>query len=387
MNQLHSKLFILLVTVITLTNCKSSADNGDLSTINLSLINAAEGQVAYLEDINGPTPVMIDTAKLEGSKLKLEGDVAPGIYRLKLPVKGGMTAAILFLDKGDNIDMNFDIEKPNDYKISGNKESQLIQKALKDRDDIIQTINGVNENVRSAQNQAQRDSLNEVMTGLITNMSNNVKETIENNKDIDPNTTALLLSLLVPQTDQQYIVAELKKCLEIAPDAGFVKRMAQQYQLVEGGKQPTPPAQVEQGLAVGVEAPEINQPSPTGKDIALSSLRGKYVLVDFWAAWCKPCRFENPNVVRTYNAYKDKGFEVYSVSLDKSRDAWLKAIEKDGLVWESHVSDLKAWSSQPARDYGVRGIPATFLLDPEGKIIAKNLRGPALEAKLAEVLN
>lgn len=137
--------------------------------------------------------------------------------------------------------------------------------------------------------------------------------------------------------------------------------------------------------AIGQMAPEINLPNPNGDTIKLSSLRGKYVLVDFWAKWCGPCRHENPNVVRAYHKFKNKGFEVYSVSLDKNKEDWLKAIKEDGLEW-THVSDLKYWNSIAARDYNITGIPFSILLDKEGKIIAKNLRGAALDQKLTEVL-
>jgi peroxiredoxin len=140
-----------------------------------------------------------------------------------------------------------------------------------------------------------------------------------------------------------------------------------------------------QALAIGVVPPEIELPTPEGKIVKLSDLRGKVVLIDFWASWCRPCRQENPNVVRVYNQYKDKGFEILGVSLDRTKDRWVQAIAQDGLDWY-HVSDLQYWSSVAAQDYMVSGIPATFLLDREGKIIAKNLRGPALEAKLKEVL-
>jgi len=134
--------------------------------------------------------------------------------------------------------------------------------------------------------------------------------------------------------------------------------------------------------AVGEDAPDIKLTDPTGKVIALSSLKGKVVLLDFWASWCGPCRKENPNVVRAYDIYKDKGFTVYSVSLDNNKDNWTQAILKDGLKWESHVSDLKGWQSSAAQLYGVRGIPATFLLDKDGKVVATNLRGESLENML-----
>jgi peroxiredoxin len=137
-------------------------------------------------------------------------------------------------------------------------------------------------------------------------------------------------------------------------------------------------------LAVGQQAPEIALPTPDGEVVPLSSLRGKYVLVDFWAKWCGPCRVENPNVVKMYKKYNAKGFEVYGVSLDRNRQDWLQAIKEDGLTW-THVSDLKFWNSEAAKTYNITSIPFAVLLDPEGKIIAKNLRGIELERKLDEI--
>jgi len=136
---------------------------------------------------------------------------------------------------------------------------------------------------------------------------------------------------------------------------------------------------------IGAMAPDLAFENPDGKIMKLSDLRGKVVLLDFWAAWCRPCRQENPNVVRIYEKYHDKGFDVYSVSLDNDKAKWVKAIQDDGLVWPNHVSDLGYWQSKGAKIYGVNSIPATFLIDKEGRIIAKNLRGAALENALKEI--
>lgn len=146
------------------------------------------------------------------------------------------------------------------------------------------------------------------------------------------------------------------------------------------------------GPNIGNRAPEIVQKNPEGTEMKLSDYKGHVVLVDFWASWCRPCRMENPNVVNAYNKYKDakfkdaKGLIIYNVSLDTNKDRWKKAITDDNLVWDSHVSDLKGWHSEPGSHYGVNSIPANFLLDADGIIIAKNLRGKALEDALEKLL-
>jgi thiol-disulfide isomerase/thioredoxin len=145
-------------------------------------------------------------------------------------------------------------------------------------------------------------------------------------------------------------------------------------------------------LNIGDKAPELEYSDPSGKMRKLSGLKGKVVLIDFWASWCRPCRMENPNVVKTYNKYKDqkfvngKGFEVFSVSLDQNKSSWENAIAKDGLVWDGHVSDLKGWKADGAKIYNVNSIPSAFLIDGDGVIIAKNLRGEALDNALNKLL-
>lgn len=137
--------------------------------------------------------------------------------------------------------------------------------------------------------------------------------------------------------------------------------------------------------AVGTEAMDFTQNDVDGKPVKLSSFKGKYVLLDFWASWCKPCRMENPNVVKVYNQFKDKNFTVVGVSLDQSKDAWIKAIQADKLTW-NHVSDLQQWNNAVAQMYHIQSIPGNFLIDPTGKIIARDLRGEQLAKKLSEVI-
>jgi thiol-disulfide isomerase/thioredoxin len=162
----------------------------------------------------------------------------------------------------------------------------------------------------------------------------------------------------------------------------------------KSGKGAEKPADVNTtGLNLGNKAPEISLKNPKDSVISLSSIKGKLVLIDFWASWCGPCRYENPTVVKAYNKYKDKkfksgnGFAIFSVSLDSDKGQWIKGIEKDGLVWPYHVSDLRMWSSEVVSKYDIKGIPVNYLINDKGIIIEKNLRGEALDEALNRQLS
>lgn len=168
--------------------------------------------------------------------------------------------------------------------------------------------------------------------------------------------------------------------LALSPEA--MAQLSQAFQM--RAQQAQQAEQLKTNVGDGEVAPDLTMATPDGGDMSISDLRGKYVLIDFWASWCKPCRQENPNVVRVYNKYKDQGFEILGVSLDNDRDKWLSAIQQDGLTWE-HMSDLKQWGSESVAVYGFKGIPYTVLIDPEGNIVAQHLRSAGLETALAEI--
>ena len=198
-----------------------------------------------------------------------------------------------------------------------------------------------------------------------------------------------LLADFIKANPASYIsLVSLKKVAGSVPDYAEVGPMfnalSEAVKNTENGKAYASFLDKLKATAIGAIAPDFTQNDPDGNPIKLSDLRGKFVLLDFWAAWCGPCRKENPNVVKAYAKYHEKGFEILGVSLDQKKEAWIKAIADDQLTWK-HVSDLKYWNNEVGALYAVRAVPQNFLLDPTGKIIAKNLRGEALDAKLAEI--
>ena len=299
----------------------------------------------------------------------------------------------LLVLNGQNINISANRKNLNDtYKVKGSKESQLVwelnsemRKAALELD----SLSKIYYSRREAEAGPQLDSwLQAEYQQLKTRQKAFVTEFIDNHYESPASLLALSHqlgneSILNPQLDFEYFSKVDSALFKQYPESPLVVTL---HDFVEGVRaEQQMAASSGQSTAIGAIAPEIELPDPDGKAIALSSLRGKYVLLDFWAAWCGPCRRENPTLVRAYNNYKAKGFEIFQVSLDRTHQDWVAAIKADKLDWY-HVSDIKYWNSIAAKKYGVQSIPANFLLDPEGNIIAKNLRGPALEQKLMEIL-
>lgn len=229
-------------------------------------------------------------------------------------------------------------------------------------------VNGAQQLVKAVVNKYQNE-YNQTDAAISTQ----IKQAISDNKD---DIATLMFLDLFPKEQNAALHEEVIKALyKKYPNHLIVK---ERYNIMNSPAGKT---------GIGAMAPELAFPDPEGKIRKLSDLRGKVVLIDFWASWCGPCRRESPNVRNVYQKYHDQGFEVFSVSLDRDGNSWKKAIKDDQLVWPNHVSDLKYWSSEAAAIYGVRSIPAMFLLDREGRIVAKDLRGAALENAVRELIN
>lgn len=229
-------------------------------------------------------------------------------------------------------------------------------------------VNGAQQLVKAVVNKYQT-AYNETDAAI----SNQIKQAILDNKD--DIATLMFLDLFPKEQNAALHESVINALYKKYPTHPIVK---ERYTIMNSPAGRT---------GIGSMAPELAFPDPDGNIRKLSDLRGKVVLIDFWASWCGPCRRESPNVRNVYQKYHDQGFEVFSVSLDRDANSWKKAIKDDQLVWPNHVSDLKYWSSEAAAIYGVRSIPAMFLLDREGRIVAKDLRGPALENAVREMIN
>jgi len=347
-------------------------------------IEGASNQTLYLEAMSQQGTIAVAECKTDGDgEFDMIGNVPDmGVFQLRLG-EGQDKIITLPLSPNDIAKLTVNLK---DYQINPEFEGTEWASGLTKYMSLFSKFAAQQQSLAALQGKVSEDELMTKYISLRKPIDSFCRNEI--NKDLDNPLNFLLTSFLTPNMGFQNWdlanLATLKKMsyayLKRYKDSPIAKNMAQQIVQIENSYNQF--KRVNSGSQI---APEIALNNPEGKEIKLSSLRGQYVLIDFWASWCAPCRKELPNVVKLYNQYKSKGFTVYSVSLDKDISAWKKAIEDDKLTWPNHVSDLLGWESELPTLYGFQGIPHTVLIDKEGKIIESGLRGESLEQKLKEV--
>ena len=351
-----------------------------------------ENDSLVVQELFGNSLKEIQTLQLDGNGQFEFSDTASSPRFLFIRTSDNQYISLLAL-KGQKISISANKENLTDsYEVSGSEESQLIWELnteMRKASLELDSLSKMYQSRKLVEAGPQLDSwLQEKFQALKARQKTFVTQFIDEHYESPASLLALSHQLgnepiLNSQLDFEYFTKVDAALSDKYPESALVSTL---HKFVEGARyQQNQGASANQSTAIGSIAPDIEMPDPDGNTLKLSSFRGKYVLLDFWAAWCGPCRRENPNLVKAYANYQNKGFEIFQVSLDRTHDDWVKAIAADKLDW-IHVSDLQYWGSAAAKQYGVQSIPASFLLDPDGKIIAKNLRGPALEAKLMEVL-
>jgi len=342
--------------------------------VNGELTNAPAGTKVYLAELTENQFRARDTATVDDKgHFTLKGSTPEAsVYQVKV---NDANQVLLMLSNGSNVQLSGDAQKlGNSYSVQGSKDSELMQQLTRIMQSSKTAMSKLEQRYEQAAQAGKTDSIQAIQAAAFAIQGQNSKATKQLVRQ-NPNSVVsafVVSNLLNPDEEFTFADSMATQFRKSLPDSRYTKMLAAKLDPLRS-------------TAVGIVAPEIKLAAPDGKEVALSSLRGKYVLIDFWASWCGPCRQENPNVVRMYNKFKDKGFAIYSVSFDQDRNKWLKAIENDKLTW-TQVSDLKGWESAAGQTYGVKAIPQTVLLDPQGRIIAKNLRGPELEAKLASLI-
>ncbi len=382
--------FIIILFLLACTNETLSNENIDNEASNYFKIDATiqglETKKIYLFDLMTQAPSKLDSSVSKNNNFKFNFKTE----KSKLIGIGTSpnTSIIIIAKPNSYVKINADIKKPLEISIDGDDDNKLLQDYIKHRNQTILNFQELVQLPKNNENNTKIASLQKeyekyfhdfifnnknsqaVVMGLfeITNPANQKEELY------------IIKNIIEKHFDNPLLLSEINKKIQQVNQQNTILNQQQQREIEKQQKLK------ELGIGIGQPAPDLNFKDLNNQPLKLSSLKGKIVLLDFWASWCRPCRAENPHVVELYNKFKNQGFTVYSVSLDQKREQWINAINKDGLLWPNHVSDLLGWRSAAGAIYGINSIPQTFLIDRNGNIAAINLRGIDLEKKVKELL-
>ncbi len=382
-------LLWFLIAGLAISGCK----NNNINVINGKLINASLDDFIILDELKGDELVTVDSVQVsEDGSFHLTRKIEyPSFYLIKTDNSNFLT---LLLEPGEKINLTAYRDSLNyPITLSGSKGSRLLASYNLKLRNTINKLASLREIYMQNLGKPELPLVIERLDSMAQSYMNEINTYTKDFIDTNINSLVSLVALyqqvapgeyiLQPQNDLEYFIKVDSSLFSIYPDYEPVKALHEQVsELIPATTREDSFSQISLGTK---KAPEIALPNPKGDTIRLSSTRGSVVLLDIWAAWCGPCRRENPNLVKLYDLYHDKGFQIFQVSIDKTRAAWLQGIKQDGLEKWIHVSDLKYWSSVVVPLYKLESIPANFLLDREGNIIAYNLRGEAFQNKLAEI--
>jgi thiol-disulfide isomerase/thioredoxin len=369
--------------------------NGEKSTFKVSgNLDNGEGMMIYLKEMTSTEMIPVDSTLIDDAGgFELNG-LSPENRFYAIHTQPESFIYIL-AGKGDKITIEGEAKAlTTTYTVAGSEDSRLIRELTDEQNKVLARMYQLNriftDSVHSPNFTGIKAGLDSIYEGILDAHREYTFAFIEDNLHSQASLMALYQQIgprhfvLDPEKDLKYFSMVDSSLGILYPESDAVQDLHRQVdelkqkQLVESMSAAR--------LKAGSLAPEVALPNPDGDTVLLSSLRGSYVLLDFWASWCPPCRQENPNLVKIYEKYHDKGFEIYQVSLDKTRDAWVKGIKEDELHW-IHVSDLKFWNSIVVPVYEIQGIPVSYLLDKNGRILAQNLKGEMLAQELKKIFN
>lgn len=397
MNLKNNMKYLPILLLIILAACGNEKEAGENSKENNftvhGTVTAGNDQKVYIEAVSQDGTINVAEGQTDNNgSFEVVGNIpGMGIYQMRLGDESAQKIVPLTLMPDDNVEVTADYNTfTTNPTFKGTEWATPLTKFMSLYSSFTEKQRGLAE---LQKNGTSENELLEKYNAMRVDLDAFAKNTMVKSPDNPVN--IILSSSLSPNVgfdswDPSNL--DILKSVSAAFDKRFAdspitKTMSNQvFQIESAYQQHLNGSDTETTPTSSEMAPEIALKNPEGKVIRLSELRGKYVLIDFWASWCGPCRRENPNVVRMYNAYKNKGFTILSVSLDENAEAWKQAILADGLIWPNHVSDLKKWDTPLLKSYNFNSIPHTVLVDKQGKIIARNLRGESLEQKLKELL-